>query len=499
MSAPRSRFTPQRDPWTAAVPPPGVLPEGRTALAFDDCLPTTQAWAAESLISAGWAEGLYFPGYAYLAELSQRAEYRRPSERLATEMTRKWIELQTVGDEDGDKPAILNELKQKKRSEKIHAIEAELKRLKVREAFREAALQDGLFGRSHLYVDMGADEAEKATSIGDGSNATSKNKLKNQKIKALRPVEAMWAYPSQYNATDPLRSDWYRPSSWYVMGQEVHATRLLTFVGREMPDILKPAYGFGGISLSQLGKPYVDNWLRTRQAVSDLVQSFSVWILKTNLFATLQAGGEQMGARVDYFNAMRSNRGAALVDKSSEDLSNVATPLGTLDALQAQSQEHMASVWGIPLVIFLGIQPAGLNASSDGEIRVFYDWTESQQENLFRPHLQTIVNMIQLSLFGEIDEGIGFRFVPLWSTSETEAATVRKTDADTDAVLIDAGVISQEESRKRIAEDADSPYHGLDASEVPELPDEEATGQPFGERNKVAEPDNDNPEKMVAR
>jgi hypothetical protein len=48
------------------------------------------------------------------------------------------------------------------------------------------------------------------------------------------------------------------------MSREVHRSRLLTFIGRELPDILKPAYAFGGLSMSQMLKPYVDNRLRSR-------------------------------------------------------------------------------------------------------------------------------------------------------------------------------------------------------------------------------------------
>src|SRR6202011_2503289 len=111
-------------------------------------------------------------------------------------------------------------------------------------------------------------------------------------LKRLRVIEPVWTYPSNYNATDPLKPDWYKPSSWFVQGKEVHSTRLLTFIGREVPDLLKPAYSFGGLALSQMAKPYVDNWLRTRQSVADIIRAFSVFLLKTNLGESLQAGGD---------------------------------------------------------------------------------------------------------------------------------------------------------------------------------------------------------------
>jgi hypothetical protein len=54
-----------------------------------------------------------------------------------------------------------------------------------------------------------------------------------------------------YNAINPLKGDWYNPQTWYVMGQEIHGSRLPTFIGHPVPDMLKPAYSFGGLSLSR--------------------------------------------------------------------------------------------------------------------------------------------------------------------------------------------------------------------------------------------------------
>ena len=43
------------------------------------------------------------------------------------------------------------------------------------------------------------------------------------------------------------------------MANEVHASRLMTTIPFPVSDLLKPAYSFGGLSLIQMGKPYVDN------------------------------------------------------------------------------------------------------------------------------------------------------------------------------------------------------------------------------------------------
>ena len=452
------------NPFTIAEHP--FKPKG-TGMAMDDAFGsgTPFAWAGGFFQSA-IQEGVTFLGYPLLASMAQRAEYRRISETIATEMTRKWVRITNTGDDD--------------KTDEIDAITTELDRLGVRDAFRQAALQDGFFGRSHIYLDTGDTDNpdELLTPIGTGRDQdgqvdpASKAKItKKHPLRALRCVEAVWAYPLRYNSSDPLRADWYEPTEWHVMGKQLHATRLLTFIGREVPDLLKPAYSFGGLSLSQMAKPYVDNWLRTRQSVSDLIHSFSVSGLKTKLDTLLQPGGESaLNERAEFFVHARDNRGFMLVDKDTEEYFNVDTSLASLPELQAQSQEHMAAVSGIPLVKLLGIQPSGLNADSEGIIRSFYDWIHAYQELLFRKPLQTIVYLVQLYLFGDIDEEIGFVFEPLQEMSEAERLKAENDRADMHTKYVNLGAIDPQEVRAVLAGDEDNDFAGLDPDDMPEPP-----------------------------
>ena len=452
---------PRANPFTLPQHPPGVVPKGQE-MAMDAGIGDMVQWAG-SVGQGLYTEGLGFLGYAYLAELAQRAEYRRITETIASEMTRKWIKIKSKGDED--------------KSERIEKIEEALRRLNVKDAFRRVAEQDGFYGRGHLYLDFGNDDpVELTTPVGDGWNDSSTEKVAKGALKRIRPIEAIWCYPSGYNTSNPLAPDWYKPQAWFVQGRQVHASRLLTFIGREVPDILKPAYSFGGLSLSQMAKPYVDNWLRTRQSVADLIYSFSVSGIKTNLADALSVGqGEDFFKRLDLFTNLRSNRGTMALDKD-EEFFNVSTPLGTLDALQAQTQEHMAAVSGIPIVKLLGIQPAGLNASSEGELEVFYTWVHANQERLFTPNLTRILGFIMLSEFGEVDPDITFEYEPLDALDEKELAELRKIDAETGKVLVESKAISPQEERHRVATDPATPYAAIDVdTPVPLNETEKAT------------------------
>ncbi len=475
----RAGYRPRPNPFVVPFHPPGVIPEKNDGvkIAQDSAIDEAWVWAQQSFINSAVAEGTTFLGYSALAILAQRAEYRVISEEIASEMVREWIELKAVGDED--------------KTERIAQLTAEMERLDVRAAFeRGGAVYDGLFGRGHVYLDTGDtdDRDELKTPIGNGWDLMSRSKIgiegkngleKTKKILALRPVEPVWCYPTQYDSNDPLKADWYHPTTWHVMGKEVHVSRLLTFIGREVPDLLKPAYSFGGLSMTQMAKPYVDNWLRTRQAVSDKVSSFSVRGIKTpGLAASLSAGGDLIYKRAEIFNNMVNNSGLMLLDSTNEEFFEVSTPLCGLHELQAQSQEHLASISRIPLVKLLGITPSGLNTSTEGEIRSFYDWIASFQEHLFRKHLRAVIGFLMLGLWGEVDHGITFEFRSLWQLDEAARLSVEKVKTDIDDANVAMGAVGAEEVRQRLAKDSDSIYAGLDLDpdklpEPPEMPDDD--------------------------
>jgi hypothetical protein len=128
----------------------------------------------------------------------------------------------------------------------------------------------------------------------------------------------------------------------------------------------------------------------------------------------------------------------------------------------------MCAPTGLPLVYLTGITPAGLNASSQDEIEIFQDTAAANQE-IYTPHVSKVLNLVQLSLFGEIDPDIGFEWNQLKVITDEQRATIRKTEAETDQMHITNGVLFPEEVRTRIADEEDSPYHGIDLSrELPE-------------------------------
>lgn len=450
--------------FAALKPAPGVLPEGLEASFAMDSNETFNAsiatWATTSIGSA-WSQGMVFPGYPYLSELAQRPEYRSPAQKLSTHSTRRWIKLQTTG---GVKDA------------KVTALEEDMKKFKVQAMFKGASNLDSFFGRSHLFIDIN-DSAENPDELKTPLvlNAA---KIPKDSLTGFRLVEPLWTYPTSYNSNNPLKADWYDPKTWFVMGQEVHKSRLLTFISQPIPDLLKPSYSFGGLPLIQMLQPYVNWWLSDKNSVSSLLNNFSIMALSSDLSETLADDGDQLFKRAELFNLARSNQGLMMINNGApgdaEDVKNVAVPLGTLDQLLAQSQEHMCSVVSMPVLIFLGLTPHGLNNSSEEELQVFREWIHAYQEALFTPNLKIVLDILQLNRFGAIDPSITFEWEPLEELSEKEKADRREADMRTDTGYVTGQVLNAVEVRKKLASDPTSPYSGIDINDVPQAPGTEA-------------------------
>ncbi|EJJ3922610.1 DUF1073 domain-containing protein [Salmonella enterica] len=451
---------PQRE-FVRYEPPPGVIPEDiRNAVLAMDSTPY-------DTLNSQYPDFVYggFPGYPYLALQAQLPEYRRMVSVIAEEMTRKWIKVKAVGEGDDS------------RAPRIAQLTDALEHYNVRDAFRLAVEHDGFFGRGQIYIDVRSPSGMSAWT--DPAELESRLFISDKKIPkgsllGLRVIEPVWTYPGMYNADNPLSDDFYRPSEWYVMGKTVHASRMIDLISRPVPDMLKPAYNFGGLSLVQIAEPYVNNWLRTRDSVGDMLHSFSLNGIMTDLSQVLQGKKDPNYAkRADLFNRTRDNRGLLILDKTKEEFFQFNTPLNGLDTLQAQAQEHMFFVSAIPSVKFAGLSPTGLNASSEGEIRVFYDTIAALATRLLKKPLKKVLDIIQLSEFGDIDPDITFEFEPLHELTREQLANIRKTEAETDQIYESAGAVTNNEVRERLATAPDSPYSGIDLSGEIEIDDTE--------------------------
>lgn len=401
----------------------------------------------------GMAGPTQFMGYGALQTISQNGLIRACVETVADDMTRAWVELNRTG-----------ELDKTEEDEQITKLTAALKKQKLQTVFHNAAELVGYEGGAFIFIDTGrTDSLLDPLDIGPHSS-----ELVQGGTLRFIVVDPVNMFPGDYDSLNPLSETYYQPKWWWVLGKQVHASRLIRLVAEEVPILLKPAYNFLGIPQAQILWDYVMHFQEVRIATQRMLTKFSMTVLKTNMedILTNAAGTVQLDRRVNLMAQYRNNDGVLVVDKN-EDVIKLETPIGGMTDIVKQSLEILTAINRTPAVKILGISPAGFNATGESDIRNYYDHIKSRQEKVLRDGIQKAIECLQINIFGEIDETIGFDFAPLGGEDRMVTANLQKMKADLTAVYLDRDVISVEEARKILADDPKSPFSDIDPDDIP--------------------------------
>lgn len=419
----------------------------------------------ESFVGDGWqhtmkAMGILhcadatFMGYGALANLSQNGLIRAGIEMRGDEMTRKWGELSRKGN---------NEEETDEQQDKLDKIAEQMERFKIREMFRSASCLCGYMGGCLLFIDTGEENLANPLILDRLTFAP-------DTLKGFRLIEPYLVTPGGYNSTNPMADDYFKPSLWYVQGIPVHASRLIYFAENKLTSLLKPAYNFFGLPLAQKVVDAVAHYTENREAAGRLLQKYALTVLKTNMEEVLSGGFDQaLRNRIQYFVQNRTNDGCTAIDKEMEDLVIQTTSLSGVTDIVRQSMEYVAAMFNEPVVKMWGLSPNGFS-SGEMELQNHYDNIKAQQEKMFGEPIRRVLRVIQQNLYGEIDDSVVFNFLPLSEDDERKIAETNKMQADTDAVLISNGVISEEEARERLIADENSGYNTLKEREEDDFP-----------------------------
>ncbi len=410
--------------------------------------------------SCGGAFSL-FPGYPFLQWISQNALVSAGVETTAGEMCRKFAKVVSTAENDAD-------TSDSTQDDKIKHLEAMLKKHALRKIFREAAKMIGYYGGCLVAINTKDDDDDEVIQTPLTMDAAT---FPKDYITGFTVIDPINVTPGQYNSINPIAHDYFKPDSWIVMGRKIHKSRVLYFCGKEAPLLYKPAYNFFGVSAAQLVWEYVENFLGNRDSASNLLDKFSLTALKTDMSQILQGNvSSDFESRIRFMVDNASNQGILAIDKEAEDIIKVDTALGGVTDIARQALELIASVFRIPAVKLLGISPSGFNATGESDMRNFYDYIETLQEEQFAHNFERVLQLLQFNEWQELDPHIGAEWEPLGEKDAKLKADTKKVEADTAAVYFDRGLVTQNEVRKALAEDKEGLFASIDVD------DDEALG-----------------------
>lgn len=247
------------------------------------------------------------------------------------------------------------------------------------------------------------------------------------------------------------------PTSPTATGQlKVHHTRCIRSIGIQLPYFQAITEMMWGESkLEQLWDRLIsfDNATMSSASLIDRANLRTVQI--ENLREIVAAGGEAKDGLLAQFEMMRSmqtNEGLTLLDKNDLFASTAYSFAGLSDMLLQYGQQ-LSGAARIPLVKLFGQSPAGLSATGEADIRMYYDSIKSWQESKLRNPWEVLLKVMWRSVYGQpAPEDLEFTFVPLWQMSAVDKATIAKTNVDSIIAAHQEGLVNTPTAMKELRE-----------------------------------------------
>lgn len=344
----------------------------------------------------------------------------------------------------------------------------ELEALFIPEKLTEALYWDRLFGMSvALILADDGQELDKPINL--------KRLRRVSGIEVFDKRSVMEDSASLYYDTD-VRDVNFGKAEYYTITPpngnlfKVHRSRLWIFDGETLPKLERIANNGAGLSCLD-GIPAAINRVKTSMDKTiDIMDKVSTSLLKlqglSNVLQT-EEGTKAVIKRLDLIDYSRRLNGSVAIDKDDEyALFNI--PLGGLTDIIQEMEQYVCAVTGYPFTKLFGRSPAGMNATGQSDMQIYYDKVKSYQKRKLRPALEYLVKLIQLSSEGPTQgkelEKWSIKFKALQQLNDLEQANVDKTQAEVRAAvvklvldLVDNQMLDATQGRKYLAERGDIP------------------------------------------
>lgn len=297
--------------------------------------------------------------------------------------------------------------------------------------------------------------------------------------KGILQVDPYWVAPLLDGpaASDPTDPNFYEPTWWMISGKRYHRTHLIVFRNAEVPDMLKPAYIYGGVPVPQQIMERVYAAERTANEGPLLAMTKRTTVLQTNIEQAL-LNKTQFDERMAAWVAMRDNLQIKIADKDADLVTQFDTTLTGLDEIIMTQYQIVAAAAHVPATKLLGTTPKGFNSTGEYEEASYHEELESLQTHDLTPlierHHQLVVRSLIKPKF-KVEPRLEINWNPLDSQTAKEVAETNLVKAQTGVQLVQSGAIDGIDERNRLIADPESGYTGietLDSEEDDDAPTE---------------------------
>ena len=353
----------------------------------------------------------------------------------AWDMTREWRSWQADPDQ-------------------IELLETLEKKLFIQNKLQQALIKARLYGGAAIIIGVDAGKPEDELDpemVGQDSlkfiHVVSKNQLRAGPI--IRDISSKYfGQPEFYEAgNEPVSKTFEqaveeggnRPAKDFSKLQvKLHPSRVVKLIGMDTADQM--LNDIWGDSVLQAVNDSVKMCGLVTGSLATLVAELKVDVIKIpelkSILSTTQ-GTNKMLARFSAANSAKSVINTIMIDGNEEWQRIQASLAGVPEVIMAYMQTA-AGAADIPATRFLGMSPAGLNATGESDIRNYYDRLAAEQETVLTPAMTILDEVLIRSALGDRPPEVWYEWSSLWQLSDIEKSDLALKKAQAYKIDVDA-------------------------------------------------------------
>jgi hypothetical protein len=251
--------------------------------------------------------------------------------------------------------------------------------------------------------------------------------------------------------------DMYQVTSQAIGGTiKIHHSRLLRFIGRELPYWEEQAEIHWGASEIEHIYDELKKRDNTSWNIANLTFLANLRVLKMEGMGQMLATGNdkvqtQLYETMQAQNWLMSNMGMYILGEK-DDFATHQYSFAGLSDIYENFMMDLAGAAEIPVTRLFGRSPAGLNATGESDLQSYYETIQQKQAASLGPVIDKLLPIMCMSEFGMIPDDLDYKFNPVATPSDKDKVELGSKYTTAIVDTFQSGLISQQTSLKELRE-----------------------------------------------
>lgn len=235
---------------------------------------------------------------------------------------------------------------------------------------------------------------------------------------------------------------------------KIHHSRILRFVGRELPRLEMIAENYWGASELEHLWDELQKRSATSANIAQLVFQANITTLKMSDFGDCFAMGsdeQKAGIRsmISEENRIRTSYGLQLLSRDDSLETHSYSFAGLSDVYEAFMMD-ISGAAEIPATKLFGRSPQGFQSTGESDLRNYYEMIAALQERHLRPAIERLLPVMAISCWGYLPDDLDFIFNSLVTTTPEQAEDLAAKLSTRVRELYTAGILTRDEAREEL-------------------------------------------------